>query len=141
MEKLVSRIFLLLTCFAVQLAFAETNDVATLVKRGEYLVENVAVCTDCHTERDWKGTLNREKWLRGNTLEFKPTRWMPWGPVAPDIAGLPQFKTDEEAITFFMTGKNAAGKEPRPPMQKAKLTREDAQAVVAYLRSLKPVTK
>lgn len=118
---------------------AEEN--AARLKRGEYIVENVAVCTDCHTERDWKGTLNREKWLRGNKLDFKPTRLMPWGPVAPDIAGLPQFKTDAEAITFFMTGKNAEGKEPRAPMQVRKLTREDAEAVVAYLRSLKPKSK
>ena len=112
----------------------ETNRVA----RGKYLVECVAICADCHTEHDWKGDLNREKWLRGAAMEVKPGRLlMPWAPVAPDIAGLPMFTNDAAAIKFFQTGLNTAGKIPRPPMPRLQLTADDAAAVVAYLRALK----
>jgi mono/diheme cytochrome c family protein len=127
----------LMFVFVSQNLAADTNVVA----RGKYLVENVAGCAECHTERDWKGTLNRDKWLRGATLGFGPTRFMPWAAVAPDIAGLPMFKTDAEAIIFFQSGTNALGKTPNPPMTTTELTREDAEAVVAYLRSLKSVEK
>jgi phytoene dehydrogenase-like protein len=57
--------------------FAQAQTAATplpeaRIKRGQYLVERVANCADCHTERDWKGKQNRERWLRGARLDFKP---------------------------------------------------------------------
>jgi hypothetical protein len=59
---------------------------------------------------------------------------MPWADKSPDIAGLPGW-TDEQAITFFMTGK-LNGAAPRPPMPAFRFNKEDARAVTAYLRSL-----
>jgi mono/diheme cytochrome c family protein len=139
-KRVLGSFFIAITALASSVAkiFAADTDA---VARGKYLVENVAACTDCHTERDWKGTLNRDKWLRGASLDFKPTRLMPWAAFAPDIAGLPQFKADLEAVNFFESGTNVLGKSPNPPMPQTKLARADAEAVVAYLRSLKPVQK
>jgi mono/diheme cytochrome c family protein len=109
----------------------------TQVQRGKYLVERVGLCADCHTPRDQKGELIQAESLQGDVIGFKPLNPMPWAPVAPGIAGLPQFKTDELAARFLETGTNYAGKLPLPPMPAYRFNHEDAQAVVAYLRSLK----
>lgn len=106
------------------------------VQRGKYLVENVAMCADCHTPRDDKGQFDRSQWLQGNLLDFKPDHPMPFAAVAPPIAGLPGF-TDEKAVTFLETGIDAAGKPAMAPMPQFRFNHDDAVAVVAYLRSLK----
>jgi hypothetical protein len=67
---------------------------------------------------------------------FKPTVDMPWSGVAPPIAGLPMF-SEKDAVEFLMTGKLPDGRMARPPMPQFKLKKVDAEAVVAYLRSLK----
>jgi mono/diheme cytochrome c family protein len=110
-------------------------------ERGKYLVERVALCADCHTKRDWKGKQDRERWLQGARLDFKPARLMPWAGVAPAIAGLPTFATDEQGVKYFETGLNQKDKRSSPPMPQYRLEHEDAVAVVAYLRSLKPPSK
>lgn len=124
-------------------ATAETSGKANpdaYLKRGRYLVERVALCSDCHTQRDWKGKQDRARWLQGARLDFKPTRMMPWAEHAPGIAGLPMFASDEHAVKYFETGFDQRGKASRPPMPQYRLEREDALAVVAYLRSLPPPT-
>jgi len=107
------------------------------IERGRYLVECVAMCTDCHTPRNWLGVPDRARWLQGTKLDFKPTSPIPFATVAPPIAGLPTFATDEQAVKFLETGTNLAGKQAMLPMPKFRLHHEDAIAVVAYLRSLK----
>jgi mono/diheme cytochrome c family protein len=111
------------------------------IQRGKYLVERVAMCADCHSARDWKGRQDREHWLQGAKLDFKPARLMPWAAVAPAIAGLPGFTTDEQAVKYFETGINRDGKNSSPPMPQSRFDHDDAVAVVAYLRSLKPPEK
>jgi mono/diheme cytochrome c family protein len=106
------------------------------LQRGKYLVENVAMCADCHTPRDDKGQFDRSQWLQGNLLDFKPDHPMPFAAVAPPIAGLPGF-TDEKAVKFLETGIDAAGKPAMAPMPQFRFNHDDAVAVVAYLRSLK----
>ena len=117
-----------------------TNSDARL-KRGHYLVESVAICANCHTERDWKGQQDRGHWLQGARLDFKPTKLMPWAEFAPAIAGLPMFATDEQAVTYFETGVKPDKKSSKPPMPQYRLDHADAEAVVAYLRSLKSPTQ
>jgi mono/diheme cytochrome c family protein len=108
------------------------------VARGKYLVEQVAMCIDCHSPRDQKGQFIREKWLQGSALDFKPTVPMPkWAAVAPPIAGLPGW-SEANAVTFLMTGKEPNGETADPPMPQFRMTREDAAAAVACLKSLPP---
>jgi len=108
------------------------------IKRGEYIVERVGMCADCHTPRTQTGEFNRSLWLQGSALDFRPMHPIPgFATVAPQIAGLPTFATDELAIRFLQTGTNAAGKLSAPPMPMVRLEHEDAVAVTAYLRSLK----
>jgi len=104
------------------------------VQRGKYLVVEVARCGDCHTPMNDKGEPVTEKWMQGTVLMFKPTVPMPWADASADIVGLPGWST-QDAVSFFMTGKYK-GQEPKPPMPDYHLTRRDAEAVVAYLKSL-----
>lgn len=106
------------------------------IQRGKYLVENVAMCGDCHTPRDDKGQPDHAQWLQGDVLDFKPDHPMPFAAVAVPIAGLPGF-TDEQALKFLETGMDVSGKPAMPPMPQFRLNHDDAAAVVAYLRSLK----
>jgi mono/diheme cytochrome c family protein len=106
------------------------------VQRGKYLVVEVARCGDCHTPMNDKGEPVTNKWMQGTTLMFKPTVTMPWADTSPNIAGLRGWST-QDAINFFMTGKYKS-QELKPPMPDYHLNRSDAEAVVAYLKSLAP---
>ena len=106
------------------------------IQRGKYLVENVAMCAECHTPKTDKGDYDRSQWLQGNLLDFKPDHPMPFAAVAPPIAGMPGF-TDEQALKFLETGIDLTGKLAMYPMPQFRLNHDDALAVVAYLRSLK----
>lgn len=116
-------------------------DASTLLKRGEYLVNDVGMCADCHSPRDQRGEFVRAQWLQGAALGFAPTVPMPaWGAVAPAIAGLPSM-TDEQAATFLSTGLKPTGTAARPPMPAYRFNADDARAIAAYLRSLaRPAT-
>ena len=106
------------------------------IARGKYLVDQVGMCSDCHSEHNEKGELVKEKYLKGTTLPFKPLVPMPvWADKSPTIAGLPGW-SDEAAIEFFMTGIAYNGLPPRPPMPPYRFNKSDATAVVAYLKSL-----
>jgi mono/diheme cytochrome c family protein len=108
------------------------------VARGKYLVEQVGLCGDCHTPRDDKGEFVKEQWLKGATLDFKPIAPVPvWVDKAPAIAGLPGWEKDA-AIRFLMTGVASNGLPSRPPMPQFRFNVQDAQAIVAYLKSLTP---
>ena len=107
------------------------------IAHGEYLVK-ITGCPDCHTPMNEKGEPIQEKWLQGTKLFFAPTVPIPnWADTSVNIAGLPGWD-HEKAIQFFMTGLAPNGQPARPPMPQYHMNRADAEAVVAYLESLKP---
>ena len=109
-----------------------------LVSRGKYLADGVAVCSQCHTARDANGNLDSSKWLEGGSLWLRPARpTEDWPLQAPRIAGSPD-ATDDQLVTLLTTGIWKDGRRLRPPMPQFRMSREDALAVVAYLRSLSP---
>jgi mono/diheme cytochrome c family protein len=107
------------------------------VERGKYLVERVAMCGECHTPRDQNGRLIRSEFLRGAPVPVKapPYPNMKWAIKAPAIAGLPGY-SKEQGARLLTEGISAAGRLPDPPMPRFRLTAADADAVVAYLKSL-----
>lgn len=112
---------------------------AKLIERGEYLVERASMCVDCHTPHDKNGKPDPTRRLQG--APFPGAANDPHlAPFAPPIAGLPGRK-EEDVIKFLQTGQRPDGSQPRPPMPPYRLNREDAEAVVAYLKSLKPAGK
>ncbi len=132
-----------LCCVLAALAFAQQKPAAkpasnNQVARGKYIVENVAMCTQCHTPRDSAGDFDRSQWLQGGPLWYQPAHPVSdWPLIVPRIGG--SFSaTDAEMITLLTTGVWKDGKHLRQPMQQFRMTPEDAAAVVAYLRSLNP---
>lgn len=104
--------------------------------RGRYLVEEVAKCAECHTPRDANNELDRSQWLQGAPIWIESVRHVPnWAQFAPALAGLPGL-SDEQMERVLEKGQSANGREIQPPMHLYHLNRADAQAVIAYLRSL-----
>ena len=118
--------------------FAADND---KVERGKYLVVEIAKCQDCHTPRGEMGKLDESKWLKGTTLDFAPISEVPgWHKTSPDLTSssrLFQRWGEEGLVKFLTTGKNPRGGAADPPMPAYTMKQEDAEAVVAYLKSLK----
>lgn len=113
------------------------NAASSAVARGQYLVEDVAMCGTCHTPRHSNGTLERSQWLAGAPVPYQPSQpTTDWPTVAPRIAGLPPASNDG-MVTLLTTGIWITGKQLREPMPKFHMTTADAEAVVAYLKSVK----
>lgn len=107
------------------------------IERGAYLVENVAMCVQCHTPRNRQGVLDRAHLLEGAPMPVdSPYPNQQFAFHAPTLAGLPGW-TVEDAVSFLQTGKRLGGMTPRPPMPPFRMNRDDAEAVVAYLKSLR----
>ncbi len=108
------------------------------VERGRYLVENVAMCGECHSPRDAEGQLDHSRWLQGAPMWFTPTVMQPdWAFRAPALAGLPSF-TDSDMEMILEKGLQPDGRAIRPPMHVFHMNAEDTAAIIAYLRSLPP---
>jgi mono/diheme cytochrome c family protein len=108
------------------------------IERGRYLVENVAQCIQCHTPRERSGNLLRSQWLQGGPIPVdSPYSGQPWARRAPNIAGLGGFGP-EGTKHLLMTGiVPRTGRPPQAPMPPFRMDEEDADAVVAYLMSLR----
>ena len=115
------------------------------IARGEYLAKSVAQCVDCHAVRDFtkyagpvvEGTHGRggENFgIPGTAIRVLHSR-----NITP--AGIGDW-TDGEVIRAITTGVSADG-EPLFPLMPypnyARMSREDIESIVAYLRTLPPV--
>lgn len=111
-----------------------TGDVA----RGKYLVENVAMCVQCHSPRHSNGELDQSHKLQGASLFLQPPYPDPNWPInAPRIGGNPP-ASDADMVKLLTTGIWTNGKPLRFPMMPFRMNEADAKAVVAYLKSLTP---
>ncbi len=108
----------------------------TAIERGRYIVENVAMCELCHTPRTENGEPDKGHWLGGGPTQLRPEYPSPyWTQIEPRIAGRPP-GTDADFIKLLTTGISRTGRPPNPPMPPFRMTRADAEAVLAYLKSL-----
>lgn len=101
-----------------------------LVDRGKTLVEEVAKCGDCHTPKDRNGKPDPAKTLKGAPRA---------NPAAPDITSSGRLWAtwkQEGFYHFLVTGTAPSGQTARHPMPFYKLRPDDAEAVVAYLKTL-----
>jgi mono/diheme cytochrome c family protein len=111
---------------------------ASQVQHGKYLVEGVAMCGMCHTPRNSAGNPDYSRWLDGAAVWLISAQPVPnWPLKAPRLAGNPP-ASDEELVTLLTTGIWRDGSRLRAPMPQFRMSKEDAESVVAYLRSLTP---
>lgn len=110
---------------------------AAEVARGKYIVENVAMCPQCHTPRDGNGQLDHARELEGAPEFFQPPHPDAQWPIkAPRIGGNPP-ANDADMIRLLTTGIWTDGKPLRLPMMPFRMSEADAKAVLAYLKSVK----
>jgi mono/diheme cytochrome c family protein len=108
------------------------------IARGKYIVEHVAMCGMCHTPRTDSGEVDTQHKLDGAPIWLMPAHpTSDWPLKAPRLAGTPP-ASDEDMVRLLETGIWRDGTHLRPPMPQFRMSHEDAQAVVAYLRSLTP---
>ncbi|MBS1818887.1 MAG: hypothetical protein JSU08_13215 [Acidobacteria bacterium] len=110
------------------------------VEHGKYLVEHVARCPECHTPRTESGELDRSRWMKGATLMALPII-SPRDAYrkSPDLSSTSPLwsRWGEDGVErFLQTARNPRGNHADPPMPTYTLNAEDAQAIVAYLRTL-----
>lgn len=109
---------------------------------GRYLVENIGQCATCHTPKNEKGELDKTKWMKGAVMDIQPLGTPPpgWHKSSPDLTSTSKLwvKWGEGAmLKYLQTGLGPNGKPAGPPMPAYKYTAEHAEAVLAYLKSLK----
>ena len=100
------------------------------IEYGKQLVSEVAKCGDCHTPSKTSGEFDRSKWLKGAR---RPK-------VSPDLTRSGQlFRQwgEQGMIRFLETGLDPAGHAAASHMPAYKLRPDDAEAIVAYLKTLK----
>jgi mono/diheme cytochrome c family protein len=112
------------------------------VARGRYLANNVAVCMDCHSQRDWSvyagpiknGTFGGGGEEFGKAISFPGTLYSK--NITPyALSGW----TDGEIFRTITTGENKNGKALFPLMgylAYGKMDQEDVYSIIAYLRTL-----
>ena len=115
----------------------------TPVHRGEYLVA-ITGCNDCHTPGALFGAPDFKRALSGSELGWRG----PWGvSYASNLTPDPETGigtwTDAEIERALRSGVKKDGSPIAPPMpwpDFARLSPEDMTAMIAYLRSLSPVS-
>jgi mono/diheme cytochrome c family protein len=119
------------------------NAASAQVARGKYLV-TLGGCNDCHTPGSFFGKPDSARFLGGSEVGFEiPELGVFYGPnLTPDKdTGLGSW-TSAQIVTGIQTGKRPDGRMLAPIMPWrafAKLTKSDALAVAAFLKSLPPV--
>jgi len=112
------------------------------IERGRYLT-TIAGCNDCHTPGTFYGDADYDRTLSGSELG-----WVgPWGVSFPrnltpdDETGLGKW-SEQDIVNALRTGMRPDGSVLAPPMpwpMYATMTDDDAYAIAAFLKSLRPV--
>ncbi len=120
---------------------------AALAARGKYLVDHVSVCTDCHTPRTEMGAPDLANYLAGADcfVDIDPANAEIGCLSTPNLTnhatGLKN-RTDEEIKDMFLSGVRPDGSALHPVMpyySYGNMSDDDADAIVAYLRTVKAV--
>lgn len=118
---------------------------SALIARGEYLTMHVTGCVDCHTPRhlEYFGIPSKQDSLGAGGFAFTREMGAPGNFYSKNItpAGIGKW-TDAQLFHTTTTGVNLEG-EPLFPIMPypnfAKADPEDLKAIIAYIRTLKPI--
>ncbi len=126
----------------IQVEDIEIPSTPERVERGRYLVNHVAFCMNCHSERDWNrvsGPVAADARGRGAHHDLFGDGGYPAANITP--FALAEWRDGEilRALTSGI-GRDGAPLHPEMPYHTyANLTRSDAYAIIAYLRTLPPI--
>lgn len=113
-----------------------------LLKRGRYLMRGLVACGNCHTPGSLMGRPDDSKELAGGT-KFDGKPFTAYAPnITPDKeTGIGSW-SDAQIITAIREGRRPDGSIIGPPMPIGLyrgISDRDVRAIVAYLRTVKPV--
>lgn len=115
------------------------------IERGKYLANHVMLCMDCHSTRDWNlfsGPMIEGTEGKGGET-FDQTLGFPGKYIAPNISPYNLEKwTDGEIFRAITSGVSKDGRalfSIMPHHNYGTLDRKDIEAVIAYIRTLKPI--
>jgi mono/diheme cytochrome c family protein len=118
-----------------------TADLSTPEKRGQYDVEVLGVCGECHTTQDSQGTIVPGMDYAGGTqLPFGDRKVVYSANITPSVNGIPYY-TEELFIEAMRTSKVRSRQldDMMPTHYFGKMTDQDLKDIFAYLKTLKPV--
>jgi mono/diheme cytochrome c family protein len=132
----------LLAAFALTLWGAGGAWGETLLERGAYLMNGIVACGNCHTPQTPQGPAPGMELAGGNPIKDEAFEVQ-----APNITPHPESGigrwTDEQIIAAIREGRRPDGSIIGPPMPIGLyrgLADRDVEAIVAYLRTVKPVS-
>jgi len=115
------------------------------LQRGKYLVNHVSVCIDCHSTRNWtlfSGPVTPGTEGRGGE-RFDANIGLPGTVYAKNITPAALGKVSDGVLLRAIAGGVDHNGNPLFPLMGykayAKLSQEDLSAIIAYVRSLKPI--
>lgn len=115
------------------------------IERGKYLAEHVAVCIDCHSNRNWKkfsGPIKPGTFGRGGD-KFTEDMGFPGVFYAKNITPYNlKHWTDGEIYRTITTGVTKDGRPMFPVMPYpaySKMDPDDVRSIIAYIRTLEPI--
>lgn len=121
---------------------AAAQDPNALVKRGDYLVNGPMACSNCHATRAEDMSIKPGMEFAGGFHLVDPAFDAYSANITPDKeTGIGDW-TDEQIIRAIREGVDDKGKVIFPPMPVPtynNLSDDDVKAIVAYLRTLKPI--
>jgi mono/diheme cytochrome c family protein len=114
----------------------------TPIERGKYLVHGIVACGNCHTPKDSDGKAIADLGLAGGPVFNAPIFHAVTPNITPDAeTGIGNW-TDDQIVNAIRNGKRPDGTIIGPPMPIAyyrNMSDSDVRAIVAYLRTVKPV--
>ncbi len=115
----------------------EIQGIAGNVEHGRYIVENIAMCVECHSDRDPAGNIIDSTRFHGGPVPVRPPWLNDWAIRAPRNAGLPGYD-DAQAMRLLTEGAiGRDGRQLRLPMPRFHMSQQDAADVIAFMRTLK----
>lgn len=112
-----------------------------LVKRGDYLVNTILTCGNCHTPKGPTGDIMDKAFSGGLEFDEPPFKVTATNITQDKETGIGAW-TDAQIKTLLRTGKRPNGvqiAEVMPTSFYGIITERDMDAIVAYLRTIKPI--
>ncbi len=141
---LMQRVALAAIALAAVMILASPNAKAedSLLERGAYLVNGIVACGNCHTPKGSDGHALADQELSGRFMADLPGIHAMAPNITPDNdTGIGQW-SDDQIVNAMRNGKRPDGTVIGPAMPIVfyrNMSDSDAFAIVAYLRSVKPV--
>ena len=132
---------LALTAALIGTMHAHAAGNADLVKRGDYLVNTILTCQNCHTPIGPKGPDFSKAFSGGIVFDEPPFKVTASNITQDKKTGIGAW-TDAQIKTLLRTGKRPDGVQVAEVMPTAFygiITEHDMDAIVAYLRTIKPI--